>query len=82
MNDEYQFLQFHMHWGSNDLEGSEHVLDGIRYPAEVKFFFLLSETQNSSNVVLFVLYSCISSLGTQAGINNRRRLQRRTNSMA
>ena len=27
--DEYQFLQFHMHWGSNDNEGSEHVIDGF-----------------------------------------------------
>ena len=34
--DEYQFLQFHMHWGSNDNEGSEHVIDGIRLPAEVR----------------------------------------------
>ncbi|CAF1273650.1 unnamed protein product [Adineta steineri] len=33
--DEYQFLQFHMHWGSNDNEGSEHVVDGIRSPAEL-----------------------------------------------
>lgn len=31
-----------MHWGSNDNEGSEHVVDGKRYPAEVtnKIFFL------------------------------------------
>ncbi len=36
MLDEYQFLQFHMHWGSNDNEGSEHVIDGIRFPAEVR----------------------------------------------
>jgi hypothetical protein len=34
--DEYQFLQFHMHWGSNDLEGAEHVIDGIRLPGEVR----------------------------------------------
>jgi len=33
--DEYQFLQFHMHWGSNENEGSEHVIDGIRSPAEL-----------------------------------------------
>jgi carbonic anhydrase len=34
--DEYQFLQFHMHWGSNDLEGAEHVIDGVRLPGEVR----------------------------------------------
>ena len=33
--DAYQFLQFHMHWGSHDLEGCEHVIDGERLPAEV-----------------------------------------------
>jgi hypothetical protein len=37
--DEYQFLQFHMHWGSNDNEGSEHVIDGLRLPAEVRKYF-------------------------------------------
>jgi len=25
-----------MHWGLNDNEGSEHVIDGIRLPAEVR----------------------------------------------
>jgi len=34
--DEYQFLQFHMHWGLNENEGSEHVIDGVRLPAEVR----------------------------------------------
>ncbi len=43
--DEYQFLQFHMHWGSNDNEGSEHVIDGIRFPAEVR------ETRLDSNSI-------------------------------
>ncbi|CAF1629380.1 unnamed protein product [Rotaria magnacalcarata] len=33
--DEYQFLQFHMHWGENDSEGSEHVIDGGHLPAEL-----------------------------------------------
>ncbi|CAF1243219.1 unnamed protein product [Rotaria sordida] len=33
--DVYQFLQFHMHWGINDYEGSEHVIDSIRLPAEL-----------------------------------------------
>jgi len=25
-----------MHWGSNDLEGAEHVIDGVRLPGEVR----------------------------------------------
>ncbi|CAF1336581.1 unnamed protein product [Adineta ricciae] len=35
VSDQYQFLQFHAHWGSNDLEGAEHVIDGIRLPGEL-----------------------------------------------
>ncbi len=31
----YSFLQFHMHWGRNDSEGSEHLIDGKPYAAEV-----------------------------------------------
>ena len=29
-----QVAQLHLHWGAIDTEGSEHLLDGIRYPAE------------------------------------------------
>jgi hypothetical protein len=41
-----------MHWGSNDNEGSEHVIDGIRLPAEVnEKMFVFSP--------LFLLFSYI-----------------------
>ena len=40
--DQYQFLQFHAHWGSNDLEGAEHVIDGIRLPGEVSINVFLT----------------------------------------
>ena len=33
----YQVLQMHMHWGRNDLEGSEHTVDDKRYPLELHF---------------------------------------------
>lgn len=32
----YQFAQFHMHWGATDADGSEHLIDGRSYSAEVK----------------------------------------------
>ena len=32
----YYAAQFHFHWGSNDSVGSEHIVDGINYPAEVR----------------------------------------------
>jgi len=31
----YQFTQLHFHWGSNDSVGSEHTVDGFRYPLEM-----------------------------------------------
>lgn len=34
-NNEYRLVQFHLHWGSNNKQGSEHTVDGKAYPAEV-----------------------------------------------
>lgn len=31
----YSFLQFHMHWGDSIERGSEHLVDGHPYAAEV-----------------------------------------------
>lgn len=31
----YQFKQFHFHWGGNDEQGSEHLVNGKAYPAEL-----------------------------------------------
>ncbi|XP_006773188.1 PREDICTED: carbonic anhydrase 13 [Myotis davidii] len=31
----YRLRQFHLHWGSTDDHGSEHVVDGVRYAAEL-----------------------------------------------
>jgi len=31
----YQILQLHFHWGANDAQGSEHTVDGKKYPLEL-----------------------------------------------
>ncbi|CAG9823813.1 unnamed protein product [Phaedon cochleariae] len=31
----YVFSNWHLHWGSNDMVGSEHSIDGVKYPAEM-----------------------------------------------
>ena len=31
----YTTVQFHLHWGSTNMKGSEHFLDGKQYAAEV-----------------------------------------------
>ncbi|XP_071082394.1 carbonic anhydrase 1-like [Haliotis cracherodii] len=33
----YHLKQFHFHWGSSDLKGSEHKVDGKQYSAELHF---------------------------------------------
>jgi len=35
LNGNYQILQLHFHWGSNDNVGSEHTIDGKMYPLEL-----------------------------------------------
>jgi carbonic anhydrase len=34
-DEEYQFLQLHFHWGSIDSQGSEHTMNGKRFPMEM-----------------------------------------------
>ncbi|XP_047378606.1 carbonic anhydrase 13 isoform X1 [Sciurus carolinensis] len=36
----YRLRQFHLHWGSADDHGSEHMVDGVKYAAEVSSFAL------------------------------------------
>ena len=33
----YSILQMHMHWGADDQQGSEHTVNGRRYPLELHF---------------------------------------------
>jgi len=35
LNDEFELLQFHAHWGADDDHGSEHTVDGQAYPGEL-----------------------------------------------
>ena len=35
LTDVYTTVQFHLHWGSTNMKGSEHFLDGKQYAAEV-----------------------------------------------
>ena len=35
LNGTYTTVQFHLHWGSSNYNGSEHTVDGMMYPAEV-----------------------------------------------
>lgn len=39
----YKFAAFHFHWGSNDLQGSEHAVNGLRFPLEMHMIHFNSE---------------------------------------
>ncbi|XP_068093685.1 carbonic anhydrase 13-like isoform X2 [Hyperolius riggenbachi] len=43
----YRLRQFHFHWGSSDRDGSEHVIDGKTYPAELHIVHWNSEKYGS-----------------------------------
>jgi carbonic anhydrase len=33
----FYLVQFHFHWGYNAYQGSEHTIDGVKYPLEIHF---------------------------------------------
>jgi carbonic anhydrase len=33
----FHLVQFHFHWGYNAYQGSEHTIDGMKYPLEIHF---------------------------------------------
>jgi carbonic anhydrase len=41
----FYFVNFHLHWGGNDRHGSEHEINGQRYPAEAHVVFQNNETR-------------------------------------
>lgn len=42
---EYWALQLHLHWGTSDHPGSEHTVNGHRFPAEVGDWAVPRETK-------------------------------------
>ncbi|XP_040192843.1 carbonic anhydrase 4 isoform X2 [Rana temporaria] len=45
----YTALQFHFHWGSIEMHGSEHSIDGERYPAELHIVHKAAASSRSSS---------------------------------
>ena len=41
LNGTYTTVQFHLHWGKTNDEGSEHTMDGTMFPAEVCYALTL-----------------------------------------
>uniref|UniRef100_A0A3Q3CAK4 Carbonic anhydrase 4-like n=1 Tax=Haplochromis burtoni TaxID=8153 RepID=A0A3Q3CAK4_HAPBU len=53
LSEQYDSLQFHLHWGNgSSVPGSEHTVDGKRYPMEVHIFFLVILVNKQANVCI------------------------------
>lgn len=47
----YRAAQFHMHWGTNNNEGSEHQLDGRKFPLELHLVTYSAKYANATKAV-------------------------------
>ena len=68
LKDTYQLEQYHCHWGVNDSVGSEHLVDGQSYAAEVTYSYFLFGFSETTVVLYYILYDYrfILYTGTQS----------------
>jgi len=62
LNGEYEFVNFHLHWGENDSPGSEHLVDGERYSGEIHFVHKNQETNTTAVLGMFLQSSSIPTI--------------------
>ncbi|CAF1151960.1 unnamed protein product [Didymodactylos carnosus] len=53
LHGKFHFVNFHLHWGKNDRHGSEHEIDGYRFPAEAHFVHKNLETKETAVFAFF-----------------------------
>ncbi|XP_052072968.1 uncharacterized protein LOC127711053 isoform X1 [Mytilus californianus] len=51
LNGDYQLAEMHLHWGFNNSRGSEHALNGKKYPAEIHFVHYSTRYGNLSEAM-------------------------------
>lgn len=44
----YELAQFHLHWGMNDEEGSEHLINGKQYELEIHFVHTMKDSTDTT----------------------------------
>lgn len=51
LDGDYEFAQFHFHWGDNDTFGSEDLIDGRSFPMELHMVFFNKRYQNFKQAI-------------------------------
>jgi len=49
----YNFHSFHFHWGSSSIQGSEHTINSVRYPAELHLVHYKRTYETLTNAIEF-----------------------------
>ncbi len=74
----FELLQWHLHWGYNIYQGSEHLIDNVKYPLELhlvhrstdgKFAVVgfMFEVTSSDNALLEPMLASIKEVGDKTG---------------
>ncbi|CAF3332999.1 unnamed protein product [Rotaria socialis] len=50
----FEFVNFHLHWGENHRSGSEHEVNGIKYPGEIHFVYANPSTNQTAVLGIFM----------------------------
>ncbi|CAM4827616.1 unnamed protein product, partial [Rotaria magnacalcarata] len=50
----FEFVNFHLHWGENHRSGSEHEVNGIKYPGEIHFVYANPSTNQTAVLAIFM----------------------------
>jgi carbonic anhydrase len=53
----FHFVNFHLHWGKNDRHGSEHEINGYRFPAEAHF---VHKNNDNGQVAVLAFFLTVS----------------------
>jgi len=62
LNGVYKFVNFHLHWGDNDIAGSEHLVNGQSYSGEIHLVHQNTETNQIAVLGMFLQSSMIPTL--------------------
>ena len=57
LNGVFHFVNFHLHWGRNNRHGSDHEINGYRFPAEAHFVHTNRKNGQTAVLAFFLVVS-------------------------